>query len=148
MFHSNRNIDAITRVHFYSILSPFLVISSSCNTNEYLATTLICMMDMPIVSATGLKCYIKNSNLLHRNRCKIALTNKVFCKCIIRLSYWKYHRRLMLCLCIIFIRSFFPYIFSKTKRCPSFWPANIKCYMCNNCHYLFFCNTIFFAFCK
>lgn len=45
------NIDAVTRLHFYSVFAFFLIISSSGNTYQDLPASTFCMMDVPVISA-------------------------------------------------------------------------------------------------
>ena len=51
VFHFCRNIDTVTGLHFYSIFSLFLIISSSGNTYQNLSPSTFCMMNMPVISA-------------------------------------------------------------------------------------------------
>lgn len=91
MLDIRRNIHNIAGQHFYSFLAPFLIISSSGNTNQNLSATVFCFMNMPIVSAFRLKGYIENTNLVFRNRGEKTLSAEILCKVVIRLTNWKYH---------------------------------------------------------
>ena len=51
VFHFCRDIDAVTRLHFYSVFPFFLIISSSGNTYQNLSPSTFCMMDVPVISA-------------------------------------------------------------------------------------------------
>lgn len=61
VLYSHRNIDAITGVHFNSILAPFLIVATACNTDKDLSSAFRGMMDMPVVSATGFEGYIEDA---------------------------------------------------------------------------------------
>lgn len=80
MFDIRRDIYNIAGQHFYTFLTPFLIISSSGNTNQNLTATVFCFMNMPIVSAFRLKGYIKNTNLVFRNRSEETLSAEILCK--------------------------------------------------------------------
>ena len=51
VFHFCRNIDAVAWLHFYSIFTFYLIISSSGNAYQNLSASTFCMMDMPVISA-------------------------------------------------------------------------------------------------
>ena len=60
---SCRNIDTISRFHFYCFFSFFLIVSTSCNADKNLSASAFCMMNMPVIPATRFKSHIENSNL-------------------------------------------------------------------------------------
>ena len=63
MLYFRRDVDAVARLKLNSFLALFLIISTSCNTYKDLSAATLCVVDMPIVTATRLKCYIKYSDL-------------------------------------------------------------------------------------
>ena len=63
MFYTSRNINTITWLHKHRVLAPFLIIAFSTDTNQYLSTTILGMMDMPVVFTTRFKCNIVNADL-------------------------------------------------------------------------------------
>ena len=64
MFYFRWNVNAIARFHFNCFLAFFLIVSTTCYAYKNLSTTIFCVMNMPVISATRFKCYIKDSNLV------------------------------------------------------------------------------------
>lgn len=51
VFYFCRNIDTISRFHFYCFFSFFLIVSTSCNADKDLSASAFCMMNMPVIPA-------------------------------------------------------------------------------------------------
>lgn len=78
VLHACRNVDAVTGVHWGGVFPPFLIKPSPCDTNQNLAAPFVCVMDMPVIAASGFKSDIEYADLLRRNRSQIYAF--AFCK--------------------------------------------------------------------
>ena len=103
---------------------------------------------MPIITALRLESYIINTDLCCRQRCKIALTDKIFCKCVIRCANREKNWLLIFFLFAQIFRIISPYFGSHSECCPSLWPAGIECGVCENFSNFRFCNTVLFCWHK
>ena len=79
MFYIGRNMHHIAGLQLLGGLSPLLVISASSSNEEKLSAALVCMVDVPMVTASRLKRNIPNDHLVKRNHIKIALAVKILC---------------------------------------------------------------------
>jgi len=152
VLHFCRNIDAVTRFHFYSFFTFFLIISSSGNTYQDLPASTFCMMDVPVISASRFKCHIKNSNLRSRDWCKKTSAGKILCKAIVWCTDWKYHLFSMRTHRFLFVWQIsftcLPHFLCKIENSPCFWPSCIECNMCDHSSNLFLCHTMIFRILK
>ena len=64
VFYTDRNIHDTSGKQFDGIFSFFLILAAATNTDKHLSATRFCIVDVPVVAATGFKSYIENRNLL------------------------------------------------------------------------------------
>lgn len=95
MLYAGSNVNNVARMELRGVIALLLIISAAGNANKYLPAALICLMNVPVVTAAWLKRNVENTNLRGRERRKIALTDEVFCKSVIRCAYSGHHRVLM-----------------------------------------------------
>ena len=125
VLNSSRNINAITRFHFYCFFSLFLIISSSCHTDKNLSATFVCVMNMPVISALNWTPYSQSLVVTGFNGIHVC----ALCELFVTSSF----ARLFLCFVLV------PNLFCKVEHCPAFWPACIECYVSDDCCDLFLC---------
>ena len=80
---ANRNIYHIARAQLLCRFAPFLIVTSTSHTDEDPSAAAFGVMNVPVITAAGFKGHIANTGLLHRKRCEIALSDKIFCKGVI-----------------------------------------------------------------
>lgn len=66
VLYLSRNVDAVAWIHLNCRLALLLIVSASTDTYKDLSATALCVMDMPVVTATRLKCHVEHSNLTSR----------------------------------------------------------------------------------
>ena len=146
VFYFCRNVNTVTRIKLDCFFALFLIISATCHAHKYLTAATLSVMDMPVISTSRLECYIENSYLTWRYRCKVTLSDKIFCKCVIWFTDWKYHLLCMSPHCFILVwqisLAIAPNFLCKIKYCPAFWPACIKSNMSDDCCDFFLCHTV------
>lgn len=133
VFYFCRNIDTISRFHFYCFFSFFLIVSTSCNADKDLSASAFCMMNVPVISALNWTTPSQSPGFTGLN----TIQNCVFCTLFDE----------VLLLSIFFFFNI-PYFFCQIKYSPSIWPACIKCYMSNNRSNLFLCYSMIFCILK
>ncbi len=120
VLHACRNVDAVTGVHWGGVFPPFLIKPSPCDTNQNLAAPFVCVMDMPVIAASGFKSDIEYADLLRRNRSQITLTAEILGISVIWLSDWKNHAVFMLFFPVLSRGGFIPNFFCYAERRPCF----------------------------
>ena len=118
VLHFCRNINAVAWLHFYSIFTFFLIISSSGNTYQNLPTSAFCMMDVPVISTLNWTPYSQSLVVTGFNGIHVC----ALCELFVTSSF----ARLFLCFVLV------PNLFCKVEHCPAFWPACIECYVGDN----------------
>ena len=118
VLHFCRNINAVAWLHFYSIFTFFLIVSSSGNTYQNLPTSAFCMMDVPVISALNWTPSPQSLVVAGFNGIHVC----ALCELFVTSSF----ARLFLCFVLI------PNLFCEVKDCPAFWPSCIECYVGDN----------------
>ena len=98
MLNLGRNIYYRSRNKLLGRFSLLLIPTFTSNTYKYLPAFV---MHMPIIPATRLKCNVRHtySCIFAKQRSKIAVSNKIFGICRIRLTLREYHILYRLALC-------------------------------------------------
>lgn len=78
-----RDIYHISRIKHLGFFAPFLIVSSAAYAYKYLAAALFGVMDMPVVSASGLKGYIIYTYLPNGYGSKIALADEILLESVL-----------------------------------------------------------------
>lgn len=91
VLYTCQNVDAVAWFHLNRFFSFFLIIPTPGCTDQYLPSAALCMVDMPVVSASRFEGHIKYTYLRSRNRSEKALSRKILCISIVRCPYRKYH---------------------------------------------------------
>ena len=118
VLYTLRNIDAVARLHFNSFFSPFLIVATSCYTDQNLSAALFCVMDMPVIPALNWTPYSQSLVVTGFNGIHVC----ALCELFVTSSF----ARLFLCFVLV------PNLFCKVEHCPAFWPACIECYVGDN----------------
>lgn len=137
VFRIRRNHNGITRIHFYGILAPFLVIAAPADTEQQLSPAFCCLMDVPVIPAAGFKGDIRQSAT---QRGQPALSVKILCIGIVGLSDGKLDRFLVVGFGIVFG----PDVFREPECSPGFGPSGIKGCMRNEFCDFSSCDTVVF----
>ena len=72
----SRDVDNRSGGHLDRILSPLLIVASSAYADQHLPAAVLCVVDVPVVPAAGLKGNVIHCHLLSGHRCQIALSHK------------------------------------------------------------------------
>ena len=136
VLYLSRNVDAVAWIHLNCRLALLLIVSASTDTYKDLSATALCVMDMPVVTATRLKCHVEHSDLTSRYWKEIAVSYEILGKCIIWLSDREYHALYMCSHGLILIWKialiYIPHFLCKIEYCPSLWPAGVEANMCDD----------------
>lgn len=63
------DIHYIARMKLLGFLSPFLIVATTGDTDEDLTTSLVCLMDVPVVAAARFKGDIEDADLAGGKTC-------------------------------------------------------------------------------
>ena len=118
MLYLRRNIYTISRFHFNGFFSFLLVVSTSGYTHKNLSSTILSMMNMPVVTTLNWTPYSQSLVVTGFNGIHVC----ALCELFVTSSF----ARLFLCFVLV------PNLFCKVEHCPAFWPACIECYVGDN----------------
>ena len=148
MLHVGRNINNIAGVQFYCWFAFFLIPSLTGNAYKELASAFACMMYVPVVAATGLKCYISEIYANVGNGVEIAVADKVFGVCRIRIADGEDTFLLEFGFGVVGCCDVFPYLGCLSECAPCFRPSRIECDLRENFGDFIACDTVFLSFLK